>query len=240
MPIAANADDRLQAYVAEVAAMLDKRMQQALQQIEGTDRKLLALRSYVRLREPPSERWSWTQRQIVSYYRSDDYVEVLRELDKIKARFEQANPGYTLHVNTDVRSLDVQLERWNENPTVSLAAKQISRDAARELDKSVYGSPPTDDAVNAFVTFLKRWYPQSPPSLAAPGLSRHGRALAFDFHVQQGSKLVASTQMSAVKPVWDGEGWTEKLKKAVHEASDRFVGPLEQPREPWHYEYEGR
>jgi hypothetical protein len=28
------------------------------------------------------------------------------------------------------------------------------------------------------------------------------------------------------------------LKQAVEKASTRFKGPLESPREPWHYDYE--
>jgi hypothetical protein len=237
LPSLTQAEDALAAYVSATAATLDTRIQHALARIDGVPRQLLALRSYVRVGDRAAERWSWTQAEIVAYYRSAEYQQLLRELEAVQQHFAARNPGFALHVNTDVRSLDVQIERWNENPTVARAAKELERDARRELKQSGYDARPDAASLRAFKEFLRTWFPSSPPSLAAPGLSRHGQARAFDFHVQKGKTIVASTQMSHVKPVWDAQGWTEKVSEAVHAASTRFEGPLEQPREPWHYEY---
>ncbi len=232
----ARAEDRIHIYLDAAAARLDSRMQNALAQIQERERRLLALRGYVRAHGHIETRWSWTTQQIEQYYRSPEYLQLRQELDKVKAEFAVRNPGFQLHVNTDVRSLEVQIERWNENASVARAGRALDADVGRELARKVYAEP-SDAAVAQFVRFLQSWRPRSPPSLAVPGLSRHGQARAFDFHVQRGPTLVASTQMSDVSSVWDAQGWTLKVQAAVHAASDRFRGPLQTPREPWHYEY---
>lgn len=40
----------------------------------------------------------------------------MAEIDKITAQFEQSNPGFTLYANSEVRSLDDQIGKWNSNP----------------------------------------------------------------------------------------------------------------------------
>jgi hypothetical protein len=35
--------------------------------------------------------------------------------------------------------------------------------------------------------------------------------------------------------VWEGQGWARRLAAAMRDT--RFVGPLQSPNEPWHYEY---
>jgi hypothetical protein len=82
--------------------------------------------------------------------------------------------------------------------------------------------------------------PKYPPPLAAPGLSRHGQARAFDFSIRRGDQIIAGTETSRIPSAWDAAGWTARLRRAVLETSDSFSGPLQYPREPWHYEYEAR
>jgi hypothetical protein len=53
----------------------------------------------------------------------------------------------------------------------------------------------------------------------------------------RGSQLIAGPDSSSIGPVWDGQGWTKKLSTAVFAASNKFKGPLANPREPWHYDY---
>jgi hypothetical protein len=73
----------------------------------------------------------------------------------------------------------------------------------------------------------------------APGLSLHGRGRAYDFQIlDEAGRTVADTSTSTVAAVWEDHGWAEKLSQAVHSASNKFTGPLENPNEPWHYEYQ--
>ena len=51
-------------HIAQLAARQDPRVAEALARIDGTGRRLLALRSYLRSRDHLAERWSWTQEQI--------------------------------------------------------------------------------------------------------------------------------------------------------------------------------
>jgi hypothetical protein len=202
--------------------------------IEGTDRQLLALRSYLRNRDTLAERWSWSDEQIASYQRSAEYRAMQGNLAKITARFEELNPGYTLYVNSQVRSLDTQIQRWNENDSVGAAARSLEKAARKELAENSC----RETADQKLVQFLKGWVPNRAPMLAAPGLSKHGRARAFDFQIKRGEKIVAGTESSQSISAWDHKGWTRKLRDAVSAAGDKLSGPLQMPYEPWHYEYE--
>lgn len=50
---------------------------------------------------------------------------MLADIEHLTALFESLNAGFTLYVNTEVRSLGVQLERWNKNRTVGLPADEL-------------------------------------------------------------------------------------------------------------------
>ncbi len=233
-----QAQDALDAHVQAAAKLLDVRAQAALGQITDTDRQLLAMRGYLRSGNQFGDRWSWTQEEIDRYNRSREKVAAASELERIKTKFAEMNPGYTLQVNTAVRSLDVQIARWNSNPSVAKTAVQLQAAVKKELKKG-YPSAPTLGSTARFAAFLSAWVPNVPAPLAVPGLSRHGQARAFDFHVVYGDRVIASTNIDRVKAVWDRQGCATRLKEAVQTASDRFVGPLAAPYEPWHYEYTG-
>ena len=75
-----------------------------------------------------------------------------------------------------------------------------------------------------------------PANLAVPGLSPHGQARAFDFQVFRGGQLVAGTDSTRIARDWRDAGWALRVAEAVR-TSTAFVGPLQSPDEPWHYEY---
>jgi hypothetical protein len=227
---------RLERCITDAAESLPGPVAPVLQRIDGTGRRLLALRSYLRASDSLTERWSWSEAQIADYRHSREYGAVQGELESIAARFAQTNPGYALYVNSEVRSLDTQVRRWNENASVGAAAKALENAASREVGRSSC-SGDSQPAGGTFESFLKVWRPAPRPTLAAPGLSKHGQARAFDFQVRQGSRIVAATDSSQSASVWDRKGWTRKLRAAVSAASDKFTGPLQDPYEPWHYEY---
>jgi hypothetical protein len=199
----------------------------AVDRIEGTGRQLLALRSYVRSAPSIADRWSWTQAQIDVYRESDEYRDLLAEIEKVRAQFEADNPGFTLYANTEVRSLDVQIARWNENKGVGAVAADLYA-AACGVNSA---------KLEPLRKFLVDWQPDSPSPLAAPGLSQHGRARAIDFQVEQGKRLIAGADTSQIADTWGAQGWARKLNAAIRKASPKFQGPLTMPNEPWHYEY---
>jgi len=206
---------------------------QAIQRIQGTGRRLLALRSYVRSHDTLKGRWSWSQALIDQYRQSREYHDLLNEIEKIRARFEADNPGVELYANTEVRSLDQQLQRWNENESVgriaaSLASALCQRFEAKDADAL---SPA------ALREALLHWQPTSPPPLAAPGLSLHGQARAIDFQIHKGTRVIAGPEVAKIASTWEAQGWSAKLHAAVSAVSDKFKGPLKMPNEPWHYEY---
>lgn len=235
---AARADEAALAnHLSALAATLGPPERKTLVQIPQLDRRLLALRAYVRAGDNLSARWSWTEDQIRQYGKSAEYRRLLEELERIRAEFERRNPGYTLYANTQVRSLDVQLERWNSNPRVGKTAANLKDAAQAELA----GGPDRVSAssIDGFKRFLRSWRPAPVSPLAAPGLSAHGQMRAVDFQIMRDGRIVAATEVGAVAREWEATGWARRLKTAIVASEAPFEGPLQSPSEPWHYEYKG-
>jgi hypothetical protein len=225
-------DPGLTAAAAVVSARLDPRVAPTMALIPDTGRRILALRSYLRAGATLPARWSWSDQEIQAFEHSQEFRDAEGELDRVVAAFATAYPGYTLYINRQVRSLDLQLHRWNSNASVGDAAQGLLADLARAA-KARCSQTGAD--------WLKGWLIAStlpvPVTLAAPGLSAHGQSRAFDFQVEHQGELVAGTETARAAQDWDAAGWTERLRRVVTSTSTRFHGPLEAPREPWHYVY---
>jgi hypothetical protein len=232
---AEGAGGKLEAYTRAAAADLTPEQREALGRIPDEGRRLLALRGYLRAGGDAMSRWAWSRERIESYEKSPEYAAALAEVDKVRREFETSNPGYTLRVNTKVRSLDEQLSKWNETESVERAGEELLAQASAEVDGNAYGEAAPSSDVRRFENFLRGSSTRATPTLAVPGLSPHGQARAFDFQVMRGTQLIAGT--SGVEAEWDKDGWTLKLQEAVQRASTKFTGPLASPREPWHYDY---
>jgi hypothetical protein len=231
----AAAEAELATYVHAIAATLPAPTQNALRRIPEEPRRLLAERAYLRAGDRLIERWSWSDEEIAAFERTPAHQAFLDEVARVQARFSEQNPGYTLGAGIDVRSLDVQLERWNTNASVGRVAARLHHAASAELRAAAYPGRPDAEAIDRFARFLRAWRPPIAAPLAAPGLSLHGQLRAVDFHVERAGRLVASTEMASVRRVWEGQGWARKLRAATE--GSRFIGPLASPNEPWHYEY---
>jgi hypothetical protein len=225
---------KLEAYVRAVAAGLPQEQREALNRVEGGGRRVLALRGYLRAGGGAVARWAWSREHVESYEKSAEYAAALAEIERVRRAFEGANPGYTLRVNTKVRSLDEQLEKWNETDSVARAGDELLERAGAEVASASYGDGAAEADVRRFENFLRGASTRAMPTLAVPGLSPHGQARAFDFQVMRGGELIAGPSSPSE---WDSAGWTAKLQEAVRAASTKFSGPLASPREPWHYDY---
>jgi hypothetical protein len=227
----ANAAAR-EAWIAQASQGLDPRALETLALIRGSARKLLALRGYLRAGESLARRWSGTQAQLALYPGTPEGKAAMADLDAVLGVFASANPGYGLRVNREPRSLEVQIRRWNDNPSVGAVADTL----AASLDgryRTGNAKPVTDEIRRALID----WKPAVEAPLAAPGLSAHGQGRAFDFQVEQEGHVIAGTDVALARIRWDRAGWTEKLKSAVDRAGHHFSGPLDSPHEPWHYTY---
>ena len=224
-------------YLLAVTHDLPPVAKEALQRIGGKPRQLLAVRGYLRAGPQLSSRWSWSADEIRAYESSQEYRDLLAEIAAARARFEAANPGYSLYATTAARSLDQQLQRWNSNASVGVIAERLQEAAVRELSAKSYPAHPDARATVRFANFLREWRPvPGAAPLAVPGLSLHGRSRAIDFQITQNGRIIAPTEVAKVRSVWEHQGWTGKLAAAMRDS--RFVGPLQSPNEPWHYEYE--
>lgn len=235
-PQAGTPEQRLEQYLDRVAATLPEHAAETLARIEGTPRRLLAARSYLRAGEDLRSRWSWSAEEIRAHTRSAEYRALIDETAQVRRRFEMQNPGYTLYANTEVRSLELQISRFNSNQSVQRAAHQLHKSALTEVFRPPYDSPAEAESVARFKKFLTAWRPPAAAALAAPGISRHGQLRAIDFQIVKNGAIVAPPETATVRRNWDSPGWTEKLQAAA--AGTRFRGPLRSPYEPWHYEYD--
>ncbi len=224
-------------YITAAAATLDPVVQDALRRINGTGPQLLALRSYLR-DESLADHWSWTDTQIAAFEGSDEQRLLEMEIDKVRVEFERLNPGFTLFVNPEVRSLERQLGQWNRNKSVAASSAAFERVVSAEIRTNAKLEKVTPASTRAFIALIKQLVPRPAPTLAAPGLSRHGQMRAVDFQIRKGSETVAGADSTVIATRWVAQGWAEKLKVAVVASRASFSGPLEKPDEPWHYEYQ--
>jgi hypothetical protein len=234
---AADAAPKLEHYLEAAAASLDPRALAALSKIEGTARRLLAVRGYLRGEALMVSRWSWTAEEIKSYEASAEHQKAMEEVEKVRRKFSEQNPGYEIYVNTQVRTLERQIQLWNETKSVETAAGELVALALSELAGAAYNDMPSQSSTEKFRKFLQASAPVTVPTVATPGLSAHGQLRAFDFQIQKEGQIVAGTESASIKSIWEAQGWEKRLKDAVSAGSSKFQGPLQSPREPWHYNY---
>jgi len=232
-----HAGDSVEEYLGALRAGLDARVIETLGKIDGTGRQLLAVRSYLRSAAQLEERWSWNDAQIAAYTGSPEKLRLDAAIARVRCSFEAANSGHTLFVNDTVRSLDRQIEKWNRSETIQKSADHMLDTFRATVATRGFPGADTPKGVSAFRELLVTFKPSPTPSLAAPGLSLHGRMQAVDFQVMAGNRLVAGTEVSTVVETWETSGWKAKLQTAVDAANAGFVGPLKNPNEPWHYDF---
>jgi hypothetical protein len=214
--------------LGRAAAALPQPARAVMPRIEGLTLQTLALRSY--LRSNVDQRWTWSPQQIADYMRSPERTAAMNAVARVEAYFAAHNPGYRIHPNTQIRSIDEQLTNFNNNASVATLAARLQPEAEQHCATSS----------KDFASWLKAW--RVPPdsaaaNLAAPGLSPHGQARAFDFRVYQGDTQIAGPSSSDRK-VWKEQGWSDELAAAIQHAGPDFTGPLKSPDEPWHYTYD--
>ena len=224
----------VEAALAALAADLDPNAASALGRIHGTGRRLLAARAYLRAGEALGERWSWSAEQAAAFEHTPGKRALDAAVARVRCVFDARHPGYTLWVNPEFRSLDVQLARWNENETVGISAENLRAAVDESLGERIDGTPA---GVAALREFLLAHSPVPALPLAAPGLSPHGRQRAVDFQVESAGRIVAGTDTASIATEWIADGWKARLHAAVAAADAGFEGPLAHPDEPWHYEF---
>jgi hypothetical protein len=228
------AETNVEAALAALAAGLDPRVASTLEGIDGTGRRLLAARAYLRAGAQLGERWSWSAEQAAAFEDTAEKRALDAAVARVRCMFESRHPGHTLWVNPEFRSLDLQLTRWNENPRVGLAAANLLTAVEQAAAAGISDTP---DGVAALREFLLAHVPAPVPPLAAPGLSPHGRLRAVDFQVESAGRIVAGTETASIATAWIQDRWKERLREAVAAADAGFEGPLASPDEPWHYEF---
>jgi hypothetical protein len=232
-----SADPAIDHCIDSMAREQDQRIYDALSQVEGTGRRLLALRSYLRSSAHLAERWSWTQQQIDSYLESPEHRTLEQEIERVREAFARDNDGFELWVNPQVRSLDVQVASWNSNESVRAAGDDLLAALNTGLPPATRQAGQATQPCAALAQRLVTHTPVPTPTVAAPGLSPHGQMRAVDFQVHRNGEVVAGPRTASIATDWDQPGWTTRLDQAVRAGSSHLVGPLAMPREPWHYTY---
>ncbi len=230
-------ESRIESALAALAGELDPRAASALASIEGTGRRLLAARAYLRASPQLAERLSWSAAEAAAFEGTPERRALDAAIARVRCSFESGNPGHTLWVNPEFRSLDVQVERWNANETVGRSGEDLLAVVRRRLAEPGPGPAGSADDVATLRGLLLEHRPEPAPTLAAPGLSPHGRMRAVDFQVESSGRIVAGTDSASIASEWIAGGWKARLQAAIAAADTGFQGPLAAPDEPWHYEF---
>ncbi|MCC7439044.1 MAG: hypothetical protein IT211_11175 [Armatimonadetes bacterium] len=231
------ADLKIQLQLSALAEQLPERPKQALLEIEGTGRRLLALRYYLGREGDLKSEWTWTRAQFEQFKRTTSYRHAIAEVELVKAKFAELNPGYTLGTTLQARPIEEQLDSWNSVPSVAVAANALRQQLRQSLLDSNITFPADSLDLEPFCQTLRTAQLPVVPTVAVPGLSQHGQLRAFDFVVKQEGRVIAGTNAGSARSQWDKPGWTKKLQEAINAASRSFSGPLRSPYEPWHYTY---
>lgn len=233
-------DNRWQTYADALVPTLPEFVRGTLKRIPDVRRRLLAMGTYFRRLDSLELEWAWTSGEVAEFKRTGEYARMLVEIEKVKRTFTEQNAGYSLSVNIGARSLGTQIQKWNTVTSVGRSAAEFL-DSCRfaMADTSLFPAVPDSAALLLFRQFLERCELDEDrvPTVAVPGLSKHGQLRAFDFKIMRGKRLIAGTTSATIPSMWEEPGWTEKLRRAVMESSERFEGPLPSPYEPWHYTY---
>jgi len=176
--------------------------------------------------------WTWSEAEFSARMTQEPTKTLYAQAAKAQTAFAAANSGYSLIISP-LRSVAEQVRLWCGNSTVLQAGTALVGAADTELAKTSY--PPTCNATSlaAFASFLKTYVPNPEPSNAAPGTSDHGRGVAVDFVIKQGTTTIASTDTATINQKWIQSGWAAKLQTAT--GTTTLKGPLQTPFEPWHW-----
>jgi hypothetical protein len=230
-------DARIRMFAKQSEELLDPRVRKVLHRMPDERRRILATNHYLRRRHLVEERWAMSAQEIRTYRKTQEYREMMDEIATVKDTFANQNPGYRLITTTSVRTLESQLRSWNRVGSVRLAAEELLDTCRTILADSAVRAMSDEEAYEVFFPLFSTYETELLTTVAVAGFSLHGRLRAFDFKIMKGRRTVATTSTSTIEDRWDEPGWTEKLKQAVTTASDKFKGPIEEPYEPWHYEY---
>jgi len=218
-----SAEAVLDRLIEDSGRRLSPRVAEALARIDGTGRRLLALRSYLRSGDRLAERWSWTQQQIASSRGRRAPRSSRPRSTALREAFTRDNPGSKLWVNPQVRSLDRQLESWNSNDTVAAAAAGLAAAALELVSSPSFPAADPDRARKALESLLAghRPVPLRPsPRLASRPMGRCARWISRCTRATASSPVPDRDHRHGV----DAAGWSAKLDAAVRSASRRFVG----------------
>jgi hypothetical protein len=122
---------------------------EAINQITGRERRLLALRGYIRFIKRYGilvlrQRWAWTEEEYRRFARSADGQALQNEVAQVIQTFNRANPGYRLVTARTHRPLAIQINLWNRSRSVARISMQLLALALREQRRTevVQVTPP--------------------------------------------------------------------------------------------------
>ncbi|NJO13463.1 MAG: hypothetical protein HC872_08360 [Gammaproteobacteria bacterium] len=159
LPRSASASSNaVRVYLEALSSTLPQPARATVAEISGVPRQALALRAYLRAGDQLTTRWSWTEQQTREFQASSGHRQLLASIAAVTQRFEADNPGFSLFANTQVRSLELQLQRWNENPRVAAVAGELYAALVRELEWA-HPEQPGVSSLDRCKAFLIGWRP---------------------------------------------------------------------------------
>src|SRR5262245_53306553 len=159
-----NTQEKLDLYVNSLISELERHIaapiKDAIFQIKGSHRRLLALRGYLRYpsldRGSIDDNWAWDKEKEEEFISSGLREEFCAEVAKVKRAFEASMTGYQLQGGVKVRTLSRQIDLWNGNETVNKFGLTLHRKCLEEVEHGGYGDVPETSDLVRFRDFLTR------------------------------------------------------------------------------------
>jgi hypothetical protein len=231
---------RLAQRVRPLSADTARELERVRLEIPERPRRLLALRGYLRAgARTLYHRWAFSRRVAGLFALSPAGRALDAATRRVKNEFARRYPGFRLGTSP-FRPLERQIAFWNGNNRTVLPFGRTLETWLLTATQQQLPLPPTPQSVARFEGIVRNWVAPGGISSATPGLSRHGRGGAVDFVVIRNGVVVAGTSTALAARDWDAPGWTQGLREVVQRVAPELHGPLERPREPWHYDFRPR
>ena len=204
-----------------------RRSAATLKEIEGTPRRLLAARAYLRAGEGLRNRWSWSAEEIRAHTQSAEYRALIEETEQVRRasrrriRVTRCTPTPRRAASSCRSRASIATSRWQTR------RESLHKQAFVEIAKPRMARRPRRESVERFKKFLTRLASADGRGARGAGDFTSRQLRAIDFQIMKDGAIVAPTETATVKRNWDAPGWTEKLQAAV--CGQHFAGRCNRP-----------
>lgn len=140
--------EKLNTYVEAITKTFADKVQNALSQIKEPERRLLAIRGYLRTKRNIATDWAWNNQRADAFRKGICGQEVQRQINLVTSEFEaicaadHVGEPMTLKTAPKTRSLEKQIGLWNKYASVGIAGRRLWAMSLAEVQGPFYNPIP--------------------------------------------------------------------------------------------------